>query len=378
MSQLVYLIPLFPLVSWAIIGLFNRNLSETVTTILACGSVLASFILSALIFNEKLHDTTAVTCTVFDWMTVGNFSAKMSFLVDSLSSLFLMVITGVGFLIHVYSAGYMHDDEGFRRFFSYLNLFVFFMLLLVLGDNFLVMFIGWEGVGLCSYLLIGFWFKNIDYSAAAKKAFIMNRIGDLGLLLGVLLIYTTTQSVSFQTVLGTEGLAKFDAIVVGIRAYNTKEKLKFYNEKLLEYVNNGGTLVVQYNTNGRDLVSQSFGPYPFKVGRGRTTEEDAEVRFLKPEHPVLNVPNKITSKDFEGWVQERGLYFMSEWAPQYEAILSSNDLAEKKEDGGLLVAKYGKGYYIYTGYSFFRELPAGVPGAYRLFANLLSIGKQIP
>ena len=133
----------------------------------------------------------------------------MSFLVDSLSSLFLMVITGVGFLIHVYSAGYMHDDEGFRRFFSYLNLFVFFMLLLVLGDNFLVMFIGWEGVGLCSYLLIGFWFKNIDYSAAAKKAFIMNRIGDLGLLLGVLLIYTTTQSVSFQTVLGTEGLAKF-------------------------------------------------------------------------------------------------------------------------------------------------------------------------
>ena len=127
-----------------------------------------------------------------------------------------------------------------------------------------------------------------------------------------------------------------------------------------------------------DLVSQSFGPYPFKVGRGRTTEEDAEVRFLKPEHPVLNVPNKITSKDFEGWVQERGLYFMSEWAPQYEAILSSNDLAEKKEDGGLLVAKYGKGYYIYTGYSFFRELPAGVPGAYRLFANLLSIGKQIP
>lgn len=176
----------------------------------------------------------------------------------------------------------------------------------------------------------------------------------------------------------TEGLAKFDAIVVGIRAYNTKEKLKFYNEKLLEYVNNGGTLVVQYNTNGRDLVSQSFGPYPFKVGRGRTTEEDAEVRFLKPEHPVLNVPNKITSKDFEGWVQERGLYFMSEWAPQYEAILSSNDLAEKKEDGGLLVAKYGKGYYIYTGYSFFRELPAGVPGAYRLFANLLSIGKQIP
>ena len=179
----------------------------------------------------------------------------------------------------------------------------------------------------------------------------------------------------FQT---TEGLAKFDAIVLGIRAYNTKEKLKFYNAKLLDYVKNGGTVVVQYNTNGRDLMMPNFGPYPFKLGRGRTTEEDAEIRILKPDHPVLNTPNKITQKDFQGWVQERGLYFLSEWDAQYDAILSCNDVNEKKEDGGLVVGKYGKGYFIYTGYAFFRQLPAGVPGAYRLFANLLSIGKQLP
>jgi NADH-quinone oxidoreductase subunit L len=214
MTQLVYLIPLFPLISWAIIGLLNRNLSKSVTGILASGSVLASFVVAALIFMEKLHNPAAETVTLFDWISVGNFSAKMSFLVDGLSAIFLMVITGVGFLIHLYSTGYMHEDDGFRRFFAYLNLFVFFMLLLVLGDNFLVMFIGWEGVGLCSYLLIGFWFKNIDYSSAAKKAFIMNRIGDLGLLLGIFLIYQTTQSIGFQQVMSAESMAKFTPAVL--------------------------------------------------------------------------------------------------------------------------------------------------------------------
>ena len=173
-------------------------------------------------------------------------------------------------------------------------------------------------------------------------------------------------------------LQAFDAIVVGIRAYNVKDKLKFYNEKLLKYVENGGTMIVQYNTAGRDLKLQQFGPYPFKLGRGRTTEEEAKVRILKPEHPVMNVPNKITQKDFSGWVQERGLYFLTEWDAKYEAVLSCNDTNEKAEDGGLIVAKHGKGWYVYTGYSFFRELPAGVPGAYRLFANLLSLGKVIP
>ena len=205
MSKYIFLVPLFPLISFAIIGLLNRSLSKTLTGIIGSGSILASFVVSLMIFLE--HKT--FTLTLFDWISTSGFSANMSFLVDPLSSLFLLIITGIGFLIHVYSTGYMHEDDGFRRFFAYLNLFVFFMLLLVLGDNFLVMFIGWEGVGLCSYLLIGFWFKNIEYSSAAKKAFIMNRIGDLGLLLGVLLVYTTTQSVEYISVLSKDGLAMF-------------------------------------------------------------------------------------------------------------------------------------------------------------------------
>ena len=181
---------------------------------------------------------------------------------------------------------------------------------------------------------------------------------------------TPLNDASFQD---ADNLKKFDAIVIGIRAYNTKEKLTFFNAKLLDYVKNGGTVVVQYNTNGRDLVMQNFGPYPFKIGRGRTTEEDATMRFLKPENPVLNTPNKITQKDFDGWVQERGLYFASEWDKNYEAVLSCNDVDEKAENGGLLVAQYGKGWYVYTGFSFFREMPMGVSGAYRLFANLVSL-----
>ena len=136
--------------------------------------------------------------TLFDWISAGNFKASISFLVDPLSSLMLLIITGVGFLIHVYSIGYMHDDEGYNRFFSYLNLFIFFMLLLVMGSNYLLMFVGWEGVGLCSYLLIGFWFKNHDYNDAANKAFIMNRIGDLGLLLGIILIFINFGSFDYD------------------------------------------------------------------------------------------------------------------------------------------------------------------------------------
>ncbi|MFT5384479.1 MAG: LmbE family N-acetylglucosaminyl deacetylase [Saprospiraceae bacterium] len=170
-------------------------------------------------------------------------------------------------------------------------------------------------------------------------------------------------------------LKKFDAVIMGVRAYNTEERLKYHQEKLMEYVENGGTMIVQYNTN-RGLKVKELGPYPFKISRDRVAMEDAEIRLLKPDHEVLNFPNKITQKDFEGWVQERGLYFPDEWDEQYEAILSSNDIGETPKDGGLLVAKFGKGYYIYTGYSWFRELPAGVPGAYRLFANLISIGKK--
>ena len=133
--------------------------------------------------------------------------------------------------------------------------------------------------------------------------------------------------------------------------------------------------MVQYNTNN-DLETKAFAPYELTLGRDRVTEEDAEVRLLKPNHSVLNTPNKITSKDFEGWIQERGLYFPSKWDSNFEAILSMNDKGETPKDGSLLVSKYGKGYYIYTGLSFFRELPEGVAGAYKLFANIVSIGKK--
>ena len=209
MSQYILLIPLLPLASWAIISLANRALSKEVTTWLACGSILASFFLSLSVLIDKIHNPVAENIHFFTWIRTTDFSASFDFLLDPLSSVFLVIITGVGFLIHEYSAGYMHDDDGYRRFFSYLNLFVFFMLMLVMANNFLVMFIGWEGVGLCSYLLIGFWFKNQEYSSAAKKAFIMNRIGDLGLLLGILLIYQTTGSVEYEKVFSPDGLAKF-------------------------------------------------------------------------------------------------------------------------------------------------------------------------
>ena len=172
-----------------------------------------------------------------------------------------------------------------------------------------------------------------------------------------------------------EKMRMFDAVIVGIRGYNTNDRLKFYQEELMKYVENGGTMIVQYNT-AHALVTKDLGPYPLKLSRDRVTVEGAEVRILKPDHPVLNFPNKITNADFEGWVQERGLYFPNEWDEQYEAILSSNDPGEDPRDGGLLVAKYGKGYYIYSGYSWFRELPAGVPGAYRIFTNMISIGKE--
>ncbi|UXX79275.1 PIG-L family deacetylase [Reichenbachiella carrageenanivorans] len=171
-----------------------------------------------------------------------------------------------------------------------------------------------------------------------------------------------------------EKLQMYDAVILGIRAYNTNDRLKFYQEELMEYVKNGGTMIVQYNT-AHQLVTKDLGPYPLQLSRDRVTVEEAEVRILKPDHPVMNTPNTITEADFEDWVQERGLYFPNEWDEQYEAILSSNDPGEDPRNGGLLVAKYGKGYYIYSGYSWFRELPAGVPGAYRIFTNMISIGK---
>lgn len=203
MRELIGLIPLAPLLGFILIGLANKKLGKGMVSVVACGVVFISFVLSVVLFFNILNapeSERSLTYTAFDWITAGNFSVSFSFLVDPLSSLMMLIITGVGFLIHVYSTGYMSHDEGYNRFFMYLNLFIFFMLLLVMGSNYLLMFVGWEGVGLCSYLLIGFWFKNQDYNDAAKKAFIMNRIGDLGLILGVILIFIHFGSVNYADV----------------------------------------------------------------------------------------------------------------------------------------------------------------------------------
>ena len=167
-------------------------------------------------------------------------------------------------------------------------------------------------------------------------------------------------------------LDKYNAIVIGIRAYNTLKELKIYNQHLFDYAERGGTVITQYNTSRR-LNFDDLAPYPIKLFRGRVTDENAEMRILAPDHRVLNYPNKITSEDFNGWVQERGLYFAEEWAPEYTAIFSANDKGEDPLNGSMLVAEHGEGYFVYTSLSWFRELPAGVPGAYRIFANMLAL-----
>ena len=205
MIQLVWLVPVLPLVGFLITGLFRNYLPKSLTGIIGCGTVLVSFVLSVLIFGEVRHEGFEPTVVnLFDFINVDKLNISFSFQVDQLSTLFLLIITGVGFLIHLYSTSYMHEEEGqhFARYFSYLNLFVFSMLLLVLGANFIILFIGWEGVGLCSYLLIGYWFKNVDYGYAARKAFIMNRIGDVGFLIAIFLMVNKFGSVEFAEVFG--------------------------------------------------------------------------------------------------------------------------------------------------------------------------------
>jgi hypothetical protein len=165
-------------------------------------------------------------------------------------------------------------------------------------------------------------------------------------------------------------LSRFDAIVAGVRAYNVRADLRTNQQALIDYVHNGGTYIVQYNTT--DGALGAIGPHPMKIGRDRVAVEEAPVTFLQDDHPLLNRPNKITRADFLGWVQERGLYFATAWDPKYETVIASSDPGEKPLPGGLLYTRYGKGVYIFTAYSWFRQLPAGVPGAYRIFANLLS------
>jgi NADH-quinone oxidoreductase subunit L len=212
----VTLIPLLPLIGFIINGIGFRRISKSLAGIIGTAAVLGSFLLSLYTFSYFLSaNSQTFTVTAFQWLSVGDFSIAFSFLIDQLSLLMLMVVTGVGTLIHLYSMGYMHHDEGFGKFFAFLNLFVFSMLLLVMGSNYVIMFFGWEGVGLCSYLLIGFWNKNKNYGNAARKAFIMNRIGDLGFLLGIFLIITHFGSVEYNEIFGkTASVAATDATVI--------------------------------------------------------------------------------------------------------------------------------------------------------------------
>lgn len=223
MKNLILLIPLLPFLGFLINGLGRKQLSKGAIGVIGSGTVLGSFIISIYAFlnldaiggGKQISSSARIVgdpvIHYFDFINVGSLKIPFAFQIDQLSAIFLLIITGVGFLIHVYSTAYMHEEkrEHFGRYFAYLNLFVFSMLLLVMGANYVIMFIGWEGVGLCSYLLIGYWFKNIDYTKAAKKAFVMNRIGDLGFLLAVFWIIAKVGSVNYSDVLTTATLAKF-------------------------------------------------------------------------------------------------------------------------------------------------------------------------
>jgi NADH-quinone oxidoreductase subunit L len=194
------LIPLIPLLGFLIIGLTYNRMPKKITGWIGSGSVFIAFILSIIVFIHILQTKTPFEVRLFDWIRLENINIPFTFYFDQLTTVMMLIITGVGFLIHVYSIGYMREDEGYNRYFAYMNLFIFSMLLLVIGANYLILFIGWEGVGLCSYLLIGFHFKNNDYNNAAKKAFIMNRIGDLGFLLGMFMIFVQFGSLSYTEV----------------------------------------------------------------------------------------------------------------------------------------------------------------------------------
>ena len=208
MDKYIWLIPLLPLAGFIINGIGRNTLPKSVIGFLGCFLVLVSFGISVGAFLQ-VKATGPFNVNLFNWFAVGDFKIPFAFLVDQLSALMLLIITGVGFLIHLYSVGYMKGDAGYGKFFAYLNLFVFFMLLLVLGSNYLIMFIGWEGVGLCSYLLIGFWYTNPDYADAAKKAFIMNRIGDLGFVIAIFLMILIFGSASFSDIFAKAGTKDF-------------------------------------------------------------------------------------------------------------------------------------------------------------------------
>lgn len=216
--ELVYLIPLLPLFGFLVNGLGRKHLSKSAIGVIGSGVILASFVLSIMVFIQVKDINIPFVANYFDFISVGKLKISFAFQIDQLSSLFLLIITGVGFLIHVYSTSYMHEEktEHFGRYFAYLNLFVFSMLLLVMGANYVILFIGWEGVGLCSYLLIGYWFKNLEYNKAANKAFIMNRIGDLAFLIAIFWFIAKVDSVSFADIFAAENLKKLSSADITI------------------------------------------------------------------------------------------------------------------------------------------------------------------
>jgi len=219
LNYLGLLIPILPLIGFLVNGLLGKFLPKGITGWIGSLTVLGSFICTLLIF-QKLGAGDAIRLDLFHWISFGNLDISFGLWIDPLTIIMLLVVTGVGFLIHLYSIGYMHDDEGFTRFFSYLNLFIFFMLLLVMGSNYLIMFIGWEGVGLCSYLLIGFWFKNDAYNDAAQKAFVMNRIGDLGFLLGIFFLLFNFGTLDIKAIEAiAPGLTMNGSLVVAITLF---------------------------------------------------------------------------------------------------------------------------------------------------------------
>ena len=214
MENLVYAIILLPLFGFLINGLFGKSLPKMVVGSIATLVVFASFCIAVSLFLKFDADSQPVIVRAFEWFRVNGMQVNFSFQIDQLSLMMIMIITGIGSLIHLYSIGYMSHDKGFHRFFSYLNLFIFSMLLLVMGSNYLILFIGWEGVGLCSYLLIGFWYTNKEYGAAARKAFIMNRIGDLGMIIGILMIAYQTNAVDFLSVAQNSSKFELDSPII--------------------------------------------------------------------------------------------------------------------------------------------------------------------
>lgn len=214
MENLVYSIILLPLLGFLITGLFGKNLPKNITGAIGTLVIFTSFCIGFYLFQNFKTDGQPIIVKAFEWFRVNGIQVNFAFQIDQLSLMMILIITGIGSLIHLYSIGYMYHDPGFARFFSYMNLFVFSMLLLVMGSNYLILYIGWEGVGVCSYLLIGFWYKNKEYGKAARKAFIMNRIGDLGVFVGIFLLAQQTNAVDYLTIANNASVFQPDSNII--------------------------------------------------------------------------------------------------------------------------------------------------------------------